>query len=37
MTYDQHKREIEPQTIVLGLGYATSIIVAVGWVLTFTL
>jgi hypothetical protein len=34
MTYNEQKQDIDPQMIVLALGYATSIIVAIGWVAT---
>jgi hypothetical protein len=30
-------RNIDPSMIILGLGYATSLIVAVGWLATFIL
>jgi len=38
MTYDEDNREnldIDPTTILLGLGYAASLCVAIGWVATF--
>ena len=38
MTYDENNREnldIDPTTILLGLGYAASLCVAIGWVATF--
>jgi hypothetical protein len=34
MTFNEQKQEIDAQMIVLGFGYATSILVAVGWVVT---
>ena len=34
MTYDEQKLELGPQIIILGLGYATSLIVAIGCVAT---
>lgn len=27
--------DIDPSTIILGLGYATSLLVAIGWLATF--
>jgi hypothetical protein len=36
MTYEQ-RPEFDPATIILGLGYATSLIVAIGWVATLVL
>ncbi len=35
MTYDQRKRNFGPQTMILGFGYATSLLVVLGWALTF--
>lgn len=38
MTYDERNNEnldIDPSTIILGIGYATSLCVAIGWVATF--
>jgi len=35
MTYDEHKLELDPALIILGLGYATALLVAIGWVATF--
>ena len=38
MTYDDNNHEnldIDPATILLGLGYAASRCVAIGWVATF--
>jgi hypothetical protein len=37
MTYDDKKRELDPQMIVMGLGYLTSFLVVVGWVATLVL
>lgn len=37
MTYDENRFELDPVTIVLGLGYATSLIVLIGWVATLVL
>ena len=38
MTYDERNNEnldIDPSMIILGIGYATSLCVAIGWVATF--
>lgn len=32
MTYDEQKTELDSVTIILGLGYATTLIVIIGWV-----
>ena len=37
MTYDEQNLELDAQMIILGLGYATSLIVAIGWVATLVL
>jgi hypothetical protein len=37
MTYDEQRPELDAATIVLGLGYATTLIVAIGWVATLIL
>jgi len=40
MTYDEQRNEnldIDPVTILLGLGYATALFVAIGWVATFAI
>ena len=34
MTYDEKKLEIDAATIVMGLGYATSLLVPIGWLMT---
>ena len=34
MTYDEQKLEIDAAMIIMGLGYATSLLVLVGWMLT---
>jgi hypothetical protein len=34
MTFNEQKQEIDAQMIILGFGYATVILVAVGWVAT---
>ena len=37
MTYDDQRNELDPVSIVLGLGYATSLIVLIGWLATLVL
>jgi hypothetical protein len=40
MTYDKNQNpnlDIDPAMIILGLGYATTLIVIVGWVATFAI
>jgi len=37
MTYDEQKLEIDATMIVLGLSYATSLLVLVGWLATIIL
>ncbi len=37
MTYDERKLEIDAAMVVMGLGYATSLLVLVGWLLTIIL
>lgn len=37
MTYDEQKPDLDPATIILSLGYATSLIVVIGWVATLVL
>ncbi len=37
MTYNEQKLEIDATTIVLGLGYMTSLLVLVGWMVTLIL
>ena len=37
MTHGGQRPELDPVTIVLGLGYATSLIVVIGWVATLIL
>lgn len=34
MTYDEQNPELDSQLIILGLGYAISLIVLIGWVAT---
>jgi hypothetical protein len=37
MTYDEQKPELDSQLIILGFGYATSLVVLIGWVATLVL
>jgi hypothetical protein len=40
MTYNERNNEhldIDPSMIILGIGYATSLCVAIGWVATFVI
>lgn len=40
MTYDENQNsnlDIDPAMVVLGLGYATSLIVVIGWVASFVI
>ena len=40
MTYDENQNtnlDIDPATLIMGVGYATSLIVLIGWVVSFTL
>lgn len=37
MTYHNQKLELDSQMIILGLGYATGLLVAIGWVATLVL
>ena len=40
MTYDENQNsnlDIDPAMVVLGLGYATSLIVVIGWVACFVI
>ncbi len=37
MTCNEKKQELDPRTIIMGLGYATSLLVAIGWVATLAL
>jgi len=34
MSYDEKKPELDPGIIILGLGYASAILVLIGWVAT---
>jgi hypothetical protein len=35
MTYDEQKLDMDPTIIILGLGYASALLVAIGWLATF--
>ena len=40
MTYDENKNsnfDIDPAMLILGLGYATSLLLLIGWVASFTI
>jgi len=37
MTYDHERPELDAQMIVLGLGYATGLLVIIGWVATYAM
>ncbi len=37
MTHNVQKQDLDPQMIIMGLGYATSLLVAIGWVATLVL
>jgi len=37
MTYNAQEQDIHPRSIIMGLGYATSLLVAIGWVATLVL
>jgi preprotein translocase subunit Sec61beta len=40
MTYDENQNsnlDIDPAMVVLGLGYATSLLVVIGWVASFVI
>lgn len=34
MTFDEQKLDLDPAMIILGLSYATALMVAIGWVAT---
>jgi hypothetical protein len=34
MTYDDQKLDLDPAMIILGLGYATALLVIIGWIAT---
>ena len=34
MTYDEQKQDLDPTLIILGLGYASTLLVIIGWVAT---
>ena len=35
MTYDEQKLDLDPTLIILGLGYACALLIAIGWVASF--
>ena len=35
MTYDEKKQDLDATIILLGLGYACTLLVAIGWLATF--
>ena len=37
MTYNEQQPELDSAMIILGLGYASSLLMAVGWVATLVL
>jgi len=37
MTYNEQQQELDSAMILLGLGYASSLIAAIGWVTTLIL
>jgi len=34
MTYDEQKQDLDPTIIILGLGYASTLLAIIGWVAT---
>ena len=34
MNYDEQKLDLDPAMIILGLGYASALLVVIGWVAT---
>jgi len=34
MTYDEHRQDLDPTIIILGLGYASALLAIIGWVAT---
>ena len=32
MTFDEQKQDLDPTIILLGLGYASMLLIAIGWV-----
>jgi len=34
MTYDEQNQDLDPTIIILGLGYASTLLVIIGWVAT---
>ena len=37
MTYNKQQPKLDPEMIIMGLGYATSLLVAIGWIATLVL
>ena len=37
MTYNEQKPKLDPRMIIMCLGYATGLLVAIGWVATLVL
>jgi hypothetical protein len=37
MTYNEHKPKLDLRMIIMGLGYATILLVAIGWLATLIL
>jgi hypothetical protein len=35
MTYDEQNLDLDPTIIILGLGYACTLLVIIGWVASF--
>ena len=35
MTYDEQNLDLDPTIIILGLGYACTLLLAIGWVASF--
>ncbi len=35
MTYDEQKPDLDPTIVILALGYASALLVVIGWVATF--
>jgi len=34
MTYDEQEQDLDPTIIILGLGYASALLLIIGWVAT---
>ena len=34
MTYDEQRQDLDPAIIILGLGYASTLLAIIGWVAT---